>query len=642
MNDDPPESIGQALVGQIISGRYQIEALLGEGGMGAVYLAQHTYMRKRVAVKVLHAGMMDNAELAARFEREAMAAAHIEHPNVVAATDFGRMEDGAFFLVLEYVEGVSLRNALDQGAMPPARALGIARQIATGLGRAHELGIVHRDLKPENVMLMDRGGVPDFVKVLDFGIAKVPLDAAARARGAEVLTKMGSVFGTPEYMSPEQAVGEAVDARSDLYSLGVMLYEMLAGVRPFEGDMMDVLRQHLLAAPPAIRDRAPSVDVPPSIEALTLRLLAKVPGDRHASAAEVLEAIDAVASDAGIPAAGPSRRDAVASASASAASAAALGSSPTMLVAPEAPALSVRGEASRPIPLATLRARARTAIAGVGAAMRAIPLPASGTVPRAAWLALPAAAFVGIGLLWLVFAAARRPSDTKGTEAGTTTSPIAALFRDTKHAQAEELETARAAGAPGLEELARKYPEDARIPRELVTVHTLAGRSADAMRTLGVVARLDAAIAAEPAMDAAVFAAASGDATSAETVIEVLEGELGAHGVDLLYELANRAGPNKKAFARALADPTVHDHASPAALVLLDLKAATTCAAKHDVIERAATDGDARALVALKPLVRRGGCGIFGSRDCWGCLRADSTVENAMAAIESRTRDAAP
>jgi serine/threonine-protein kinase len=146
VDDGAPESVGQALVGKVISGRYRIEALLGEGGMGAVYLAEHTYMRKRVAVKVLHAGMMDNAELAARFEREAMAAGHIEHPNVVAATDFGRMEDNAFFLVLEYVEGVSLRSAIEQGPMPPARALGIARQIATGLARAHELGIVHRDL----------------------------------------------------------------------------------------------------------------------------------------------------------------------------------------------------------------------------------------------------------------------------------------------------------------------------------------------------------------------------------------------------------------------------------------------------------------------------------------------------------------
>ncbi|MDB4993089.1 MAG: serine/threonine protein kinase [Myxococcaceae bacterium] len=638
--DDAAVSAGLALVGKVISGRYQIEALLGEGGMGAVYLAEHTYMRKRVAVKVLHAGMMDNAELAARFEREAMAAAHIEHPNVVAATDFGRMEDGAFFLVLEYVEGVSLRSAIEQGPMPPARALAIARQIAMGLGRAHELGIVHRDLKPENVMLTDRERAPDFVKVLDFGIAKVPLDAAARARGAEALTRMGSVFGTPEYMSPEQAVGESVDARSDLYALGVILYEMVAGVRPFEGgDMMDVLRQHLLATPPAIADRAPSVVVPASIEALALRLLSKAPADRCASAAEVLDAIDAAASDAGIPTAQPSRRDAIASAPAIGA----IGSSPTMLAGLEEPAVSSRWLATKqPAGPSSLLARSNAVIARLSAAARAIPLPpARYGLPRVAWLALPAIAFAGVGVLLLFFATRRRHDDASATDAGTKSSPIAALF-DTKHASADDFESARLAGASALEQLARSYPEDVRIPRELVSVYTLAGRSADAMRTLGVVARLEPAVAAEPAMDAAVYAAASGDAASAETVIEVLEGDLGAHGVDLLYELSNRAGPNKKAFARALADPTVRAHASPPAAVLLDLKGATTCTAKRDVIERASVVGDARAVVLIKPLVRRGGCGIFGSRDCWGCLRADSTAENAIAAIEARASDGAP
>jgi serine/threonine-protein kinase len=540
---------------------------------------------------------------------------------------------------MELLEGQTLLSTFrGAGKLPWQRVFAIARAVCSSLTEAHALGIIHRDLKPTNIHLEARPGQPDFVKVLDFGIAKVPLDAAARAQGAEALTRMGSVFGTPEYMSPEQAVGESVDARSDLYALGVILYEMLAGVRPFvDGDMMDVLRQHLLATPPAIADRNPNVAVPASVEALTLRLLSKAPADRCASATAVIDAIDIAGPDAGIPAPQPSRRDVVASAPA-------MGSSPTMLAGPDAPAMSSRLVVTQQ-PAAgapSLLARSNALFARLSAAARAVPLPpAPYGVPRVAWLAVPALVVTAIGVAMLFFATTRRHDDVQQTDAGTTSSPIAALF-DTKHASKEDFETARVAGAPALEKLAQSYPEDERIPRELVSVYTLAGRSADAMRTLGVVAKLDPTAAAEPAMDAAVYAAASGDAASAETVIEVLEADLGAHGVDLLYELANRAGPNKKAFARALADPAVRAHASPAAAVLLDLKGATTCTAKRDVIDRASAVGDARAIVAIKPLVRRGGCGIFGSRDCWGCLRADSNAENAIAAIEARTGDASP
>jgi serine/threonine-protein kinase len=165
----------ESLVGTTLGGRYLIEKLLGEGGMGAVYQAEHTHMRKRLAVKVLHPEMSRLPEVVARFEREAMAAAHIEHPNVAAATDFGKLDDGSFFLVLEYVEGKSLRDAIAVGPMELGRTLHIARQTASALARAHALGIVHRDLKPENIMLVAREGDANVVKVLDFGIAKVPI-----------------------------------------------------------------------------------------------------------------------------------------------------------------------------------------------------------------------------------------------------------------------------------------------------------------------------------------------------------------------------------------------------------------------------------------------------------------------------------
>ena len=221
----PSPTPHQALIGSVLAERYRVEKLLGSGGMGSVYRAQHVHMRKSVAIKVLHREMTYLPEVVARFEREAVAAARIEHPNVAAATDFGRLADGSFYLVLEYVEGKSLRAALkERGPMSTTRALHVTRQIADALAAAHAAGIVHRDLKPDNVMLLDREGERELVKVLDFGIAKLNIGDVK-----EQLTQLGSVFGTPEYMAPEQAQGLEVDARADLYTLGILLYEMLAG-----------------------------------------------------------------------------------------------------------------------------------------------------------------------------------------------------------------------------------------------------------------------------------------------------------------------------------------------------------------------------------------------------------------------------
>jgi serine/threonine protein kinase len=286
---------GDARIGTILADRYRIDALIGEGGMGKVYAAEHVLMRKRLAVKVLHRELTSVPEVVARFEREAMAAANIDHPNVAAATDFGKLPDGAVFLVLEYVRGKSLRDEIAKGPFPADRALSIVRQIASGLSSAHALEIVHRDLKPENVMLVDKGGDPDFVKVLDFGIAKVPIpDAPAGPKSSrQPLTKAGMVFGTPEYMAPEQALGHTVDARADLYGLGVILYEMLAGVRPFSSQsQVGILGQQLSKPPPKFAERAPGVAVPPAVEQLAERLLARDVRERFQTAAEVVQAVD--------------------------------------------------------------------------------------------------------------------------------------------------------------------------------------------------------------------------------------------------------------------------------------------------------------------------------------------------------------
>lgn len=291
-------------VGTIIADRYRIDALLGEGGMGKVYAAEHVLMRKRLAVKVLHRELTTVPEVVARFEREAMAAANIDHPNVAAATDFGKLPDGSVFLVLEYVEGRNLRDEIAQGPLGIERAVSIARQIASALASAHTLNIVHRDLKPENVMLVSKATEPDFVKVLDFGIAKVPIGENATFPG-KAITKIGMVFGTPEYMSPEQALGQTVDGRADLYALGVIFYEMLAGLRPYSSNnQVGILGQQLSKPIPSLGERAPGISIPPAVEQVVRTLLEREAADRYQTAELVVAALEGLL---GLPVAGAPR-----------------------------------------------------------------------------------------------------------------------------------------------------------------------------------------------------------------------------------------------------------------------------------------------------------------------------------------------
>jgi len=293
----PQTRTAELTPGEIIADRYKVVARLGEGGMGVVYSVEHTHMRKLFALKVLHRELLRMPEVVARFEREAVLAGSINHANVAAATDFGKLPDGSFFLILELVVGKGLRDLLAEGALPITRALPIMRGMTAGVAAAHAKGIVHRDLKPDNVMLVGRDDNPDFVKVLDFGIAKG--DAVNEVRSAEEgaaaqpLTKIGAVMGTPDYMSPEQALGKTVDHRSDLYSLGVIFFELCTGAPPFRGEALQVLQKHLMVeAPPVPPELVVGVNVP--IAAIVAKLLAKEPADRYQTAAEVLAAIDGV------------------------------------------------------------------------------------------------------------------------------------------------------------------------------------------------------------------------------------------------------------------------------------------------------------------------------------------------------------
>lgn len=287
------------LAGSLFADRYVIDACIGEGGMGRVYRARHQRMSRQFAIKVLFGDHATDPKMRDRFSREAEAASRLHHPNVISVTDFGETEEGLLFLVMDYVEGRELGDVIrEAGPLGEARTRLLLRQLAVGLAHAHDKGLVHRDFKAENVIVT--GTDPDEVpRIVDFGIAVM------REGNESRLTTEGMVLGTPAYMSPEQATGGEVDARTDLYSLGVLAYEMLAGVLPFEGTPLAVARMNLAVVPPRIAERVPGLEVDRGLEELAFKLLEKRPEDRLQTAAAVIEALDAAATPASEPVAVP-------------------------------------------------------------------------------------------------------------------------------------------------------------------------------------------------------------------------------------------------------------------------------------------------------------------------------------------------
>ena len=285
------------LIGQLLSERYHVLRRIGEGGMGRVYEAQHVALDKPVALKVLRDDFSERPEVVARFHQEARSASRIGHPNIVDVTDFGVTPRAAHYFVMELLEGRDLAEELErEGTLGTRRALHIVQQCADALAAAHEKGIIHRDVKPENLFLIrpDRG--EDFVKLVDFGIAKfVDETAGAVGPSPRKLTQTGVVFGTPEYMAPELAQGEPADARVDAYALGVILYELLTGRPPFVGDsFMGILAQHARDPVPPLKQVNPACFAPPELERMLGRMLAKSPRERHPSMAALARDVAAV------------------------------------------------------------------------------------------------------------------------------------------------------------------------------------------------------------------------------------------------------------------------------------------------------------------------------------------------------------
>jgi serine/threonine-protein kinase len=580
-------------------------------------------------------------EVVARFEREAMAAAHIDHPNVVTATDFGKLEDGSFFLALEFVEGKSLREVIAKGRLELGRALHIARQIAGALQRAHALKIVHRDLKPENVMLVDRDGDPDFVKVLDFGIAKVQMgELGTNERGGpeqSVLTQAGMVYGTPEYMAPEQALGQSVDARADLYALGIMTFEMLTGYRPFVADSKVALLGMQVTAPvPAMALKCPDCNVPAEVEALVKRLLVKEASERTNDAREFIDTVGAMLS-----------------------SLAAAGTIDTRFAPPP-----LSGFATNPGILSGIAQTPPFALLPAAQPASSTPAPQVANAPSGGRTWLLAMAVGVLGLCALVFAVmtGKKPAEVTLTPpqpdaAGLVTSPSTSHGEPTLDDRINEAigMTERGdygSGIKKLEELGSAVEGREDVHRALLNAYAATDRPHEAMREAGLVLKAnpnltlrdevklrveirDTALK-EGAKDAAVKSAV-------DEAFTLLDSAMGTIGWDDLYDIAyGQSGaqyPKAAARARSLLAKGDRSKMSPALQVALDLSAAgASCTAKSH-FDRAQKDGDERTLALLRQLAQTHNIKQIGVRkiDMLGCLH-DGQLARTVATLEDRLR----
>ena len=636
----------KALIGSTISDRYLIERLLGEGGMGAVYQAEHTLMRKRMAIKVLHPEMTRLPEVVARFEREAMAAAHIDHPHVVTATDFGKLEDGSFFLALEFVEGASLREVIARGRLELGRSLHIARQMAGALQRAHALKIVHRDLKPENVMLVDRDGDPDFVKVLDFGIAKVQMGELGTNDRAgpeqNVLTQAGMVYGTPEYMAPEQALGQPVDARADLYALGVIMYEMLTGLRPFEAESKVALLGMQVTAPvPAMMTKCADCNVPLEVEVLVGRLLAKEASERIGDAKEVIEGIGTILTQ--LAAAGKIDPRF---------------SPPAPSGFATNPGL-ISGITPSPPELASAAADRAKAAAGDRPGTE-------GLLGGRAWMVAMGAGVIGLIILVtaVVYVFKGRESGTGSVDA----SGIVPSSADGATAVNDPSTDDRVNEAVGmidrgdygsgikkLEELGDAVQGREDVHRALLNAYSATDRPDKAMREAGLVLRSNPNLIIKDDVklrveirDTALKEGAKdpppAQKAAVDEAFDLLESQMGTIGWDDLYDLgfgtSGAQYPKAAARARTSLSKGERTKMTPGLQVAMELHAAgQSCAAKNH-FERAQKDGDERALALLKQLstahiMKQNG---FRKTDLLACLH-DGQLARTIAALEERLRN---
>jgi serine/threonine-protein kinase len=511
-------------VGLVLSDRYRIDALIDSGGMGRVYVGEHVLMHKRVAIKVLHRELSSIPEFVSRFEREARAAANIGNEHVVAATDFGKLADGSVFLVLEYIEGRNLRDEIAAGPIPLARTLHIGRQMTSALRTAHALGIVHRDLKPENVMLIEKAGDADFVKVLDFGIAKVPIGERSNDESqSKPITKAGMVFGTPEYMPPEQALGQNVDSRADLYSLGVIIYEMLAGRRPFVAEsQVGVLGQQLSRSAPPVSKRAPGVYIPHAIDVFVKKMIQREASKRFQTADEILDEIDRHLGYGTGRRRIPTLHDGSTSAA----------TDPAPTPSAEVDELLVIPGVSHP--LEKLGHWVDERRARLPPPLRRLPAPVLFSVP----LAL-AGLMLGFGVFAALSPKERAPLPVSSATAPATVAAPAPA--PPAKASAKELDTASKSGISALRTLATQYPEDAAIEMS-ITASALKDKALPAaVEALGRALAIDPKLASDAQVASALWILAQSK-QSTDATFELLTGPMGDRGKSILHDLTTTSG----------------------------------------------------------------------------------------------------
>lgn len=608
-----PEA-SEPFIGRLISERYEILSLAGEGAMGAVYRARHTFMDKDVAIKILHKDMTANSEVVERFRREAQAAAHIEHPNVCSASDFGRYDDESFFLVMEWLEGTTLEEVIARADLPVDRALNIAAQMGSALERAHALGIVHRDLKPANIMLVENEGEHDFVKVTDFGVARVRLGNSA------VLTQAGMAYGTPSYMAPEQAAGEDLDHRADIYALGIIVYEMLTGRTPFIGEgIAHILSMHVTESPPPFEVAAPHLDIPGEVERFIFKCLEKDPADRFQDAAELVEALESLRNETPTIEKSPDTRTPQPRADDEPEAFEDVGSTESSTAADSPRAREPRKKSSQ------ITRLARTVVGQVTALepkkRRALGLSALAVVIVAAGLAISFGLFAGKTLSDKAEEVRQVSLAEERAEFSAQPEIASALSLQATGATEDALR--------GLERAQLNYESNAHFHYLFGNAQLQESQYSGAFDSLGKAVELDSRYETEPGLQTAVLNAAQGSSEASQAAAEFLKGRPGAQYHQPLFEAATTLDKrrDRKKIADFLETSEILTELESWQRTAIVLRTERKCSTLKDALDEAASLEEPR----LKPMVQyvndlpTRGCGFLNRSDCYSCLRSTAT-----------------